>query len=144
MPSRNCNANNDQLVYLFTVIEANNVTFDFNIAPVPAGRNVNGCKQKIWKTKNALKPEMDAIKAGVALAGPAEGTPTKKAATPRKRKVKADEDGDDAEVTPKKGRGRPKKKVPVPEAEEEMEDEGVKDEVKDEDDDDILKEADDI
>lgn len=31
MPSRNCNANNDQLVYLFTVIEANNVTFDFNV-----------------------------------------------------------------------------------------------------------------
>jgi len=69
----------------------------------------------------------------------------KKAATPRKRKAKTDEDGGDAEVTPKKGRGYPKKKKePTPEVEEDLEDEAVKDEVKDDDDDDILKEADDI
>ncbi|KAI4640028.1 hypothetical protein J4E93_008828 [Alternaria ventricosa] len=136
------------LVYLLNVIDTTGVQLDYNNAPVPAGRNVNGCRQKINKTKVALKPEMDAIKAGVPLAGAADGTPTntptKKAATPRKRKAKVDEEGNETEVTPKKGRGRTKKKLPTPEIEEDMEGEGVKTEVKDEDDDDILKEADDI
>ncbi|CAN9215463.1 unnamed protein product [Alternaria alternata] len=136
------------LVYLLSVIEAGNVQLDYNNAPVPAGRNVNGCRQKINKTKLALKPEIDALKAGspiaAAITTPTGGTPTKKAATPRKRKPKTDDEGNDAEITPKKGRGRPKKKAATPEIEieEDQEDLGIKSEVHGEDEeDDILKEA---
>ncbi|CAN9200955.1 unnamed protein product [Alternaria alternata] len=134
------------LVYLLNVIEAGNVQLDYNIAPVPAGRNVNGCRQKINKTKLALKPEIDALKAGSPIAAavttPAGGTPTKKAATPRKRKPKTDDEGNTGEVTPKKGRGRPKKnKEPTPEAEEDQEDLGIKSEFGEDEVDDILKEA---
>ncbi|CAN9312864.1 unnamed protein product [Alternaria alternata] len=134
------------LVYLLSVIEAGNVQLDYNIAPVPAGRNVNGCRQKINKTKLALKPEIDALKAGSPIAAavttPAGGTPTKKAATPRKRKPKTDNEGNTGEVTPKKGRGRPKKnKEPTPEAEEDQEDLGIKPEFGEDEVDDILKEA---
>jgi hypothetical protein len=116
------------------------------IAPVPAGRNVNGCRQKMNKTKLALKPEIDALKAGSPIAAavttPAGGTPTKKAATPRKRKPKIDDEGNTGEVTPKKGRGRPKKnKEPTPEAEEDQEDLGIKPEFGEDEVDDILKEA---
>ncbi|KAH8634346.1 hypothetical protein IG631_09746 [Alternaria alternata] len=116
------------------------------IAPVPAGRNVNGCRQKINKTKLALKPEIDALKAGSPIAAavttPAGGTPTKKAATPRKRKPQTDNEGNTGEVTPKKGRGRPKKnKEPTPEAEEDQEDLGIKPEFGEDEVDDILKEA---
>ncbi|KAH6840477.1 hypothetical protein B0T12DRAFT_400077 [Alternaria alternata] len=134
------------LVYLLNVIEAGNVQLDYNIAPVPAGRNVNGCRQKINKTKLALKPEIDALKAGSPIAAavttPAGGTPTKKAATPRKRKPKTDDEGNTGEVTPKKGRGRPKKnKEPTPGAEEDQEDLGIKSEFGEDEEDDILKEA---
>jgi hypothetical protein len=137
---RNRKTNSEQLVYLLNVIEAGNVQLDYNvsipvytmkpsllllaralliditqIAPVPAGRNVNGCRQKINKTKLALKPEIDALKAGSPIAAavttPAGGTPTKKAATPRKRKPKTDDEGNTGEVTPKKGRGRPLKEA---------------------------------
>ncbi|RYO48876.1 hypothetical protein AA0113_g9916 [Alternaria arborescens] len=134
------------LVYLLSVIEAGNVQLDYNNAPVPAGRNVNGCRQKMNKTKLALKPEIDALKAGSPIAAvvttPAGGTPTKKAATPRKRKPKTDNEGNTGEVTPKKGRGRPKKnKEPAPEAEEDQEDLGIKPEFGEDEVDDILKEA---
>ncbi|RYN19780.1 hypothetical protein AA0112_g10985 [Alternaria arborescens] len=134
------------LVYLLSVIEAGNVQLDYNNAPVPAGRNVNGCRQKMNKTKLALKPEIDALKAGSPIAAavttPAGGTPTKKAATPRKRKPKTDDEGNTGEVTPKKGRGRPKKnKEPTPEAEEDQEDLGIKSEFGEDEVDDILKEA---
>ncbi|CAN9467830.1 hypothetical protein J4E82_010733 [Alternaria postmessia] len=134
------------LVYLLSVIEAGNVQLDYNNAPVPAGRNVNGCRQKINKTKLALKPEIDALKAGSPIAAavttPAGGTPTKKAATPLKRKPKTDDEGNTGEVTPKKGRGRPKKnKEPTPEAEEDQEDLGIKSEFGEDEVDDILKEA---
>jgi hypothetical protein len=170
---RNRKTNSGQLVYLLSVIEAGNVQLDYNVsipvytmkpsvlllgralliditqnAPVPAGRNVNGCRQKINKTKLALKPEIDALKAGspiaAAITTPTGGTPTKKAATPRKRKPKTDDEGNDAEITPKKGRGRPKKKAATPEIEieEDQEDLGIKSEVHGEDEeDDILKEA---
>jgi hypothetical protein len=163
MPSQNCNTNSDQLVYLLSAMDSGNLQLDFNVsaqprppiceivfinvqqaAPVPAGRNVNGCRQKINKIKAALKPELDALKAGTPIAGPVDTTPTKKAATPRKCKTKADDEGNEAEITPKKGRGRPKKTVPSPEVEQEQEDLGVKTEVKDEDEDDILKEAEQI
>ncbi|CAN9210095.1 unnamed protein product [Alternaria alternata] len=142
----NAQTNSGQLVYLLSVIEAGNVQLDYNIAPVPAGRNVNGCRQKINKTKLALKPEIDALKAGSPIAAavttPAGGTPTKKAATPRKRKPKTDNEGNTGEVTPKKGRGRPKKnKEPTPEAEEDQEDLGIKPEFGEDEVDDILKEA---
>ncbi|RYN75598.1 hypothetical protein AA0117_g6297 [Alternaria alternata] len=134
------------LVYLLSVIEAGNVQLDYNNAPVPAGRNVNGCRQKINNTKLALKPEIDALKAGSPIAAavttPAGGTPTKKAATPLKRKPKTDDEGNTGEVTPKKGRGRPKKnKEPTPEAEEDQEDLGIKSEFGEDEVDDILKEA---
>ena len=84
-------------------------------APVPSGRNVSGCRQKINKVKVALKPELDALKAGEAIASPAPASPTKKPTTPRKRKTKTDEDGATSEATPKKARGRPKKKAMTPE-----------------------------
>ncbi|OAG16631.1 hypothetical protein CC77DRAFT_1098226 [Alternaria alternata] len=134
------------LVYLLSVIEAGNVQLDYNIAPVPAGRNVNGCRQKMNKTKLALKPEIDALKAGLPIAAavttPAGGAPTKKAATPRKRKPKTDNEGNTGEVTPKKGRSRPKKnKEPTPEAEEDQTDLGVKPEFGEDEEDDILKEV---
>ena len=90
-------------------------------APVPEGRNANGCRQKINKIKIALKPELDALKAGEAIADPAPASPTKKPTTPRKRKTKTDEDGTTSEATPKKARGRPKKKAVTPEAEEDPE-----------------------
>ena len=168
---RNRKTNSEQLVYLLSVIEAGNVQLDYNVsipvftmkpgvlllgralliditqnAPVPAGRNVNGCRQKINKTKLALKPEIDALKAGSPIAAavttPAGGTPTKKAATPLKRKPKTDDEGNTGEVTPKKGRGRPKKnKEPTPEAEEDQEDLGIKPEFGEDEVDDILKEA---
>lgn len=111
-------------------------------APVPAGRNVSGCTQKIRKVKNALKAEIDALKAGIPITAATEGALSKKPATPRKRKPKADDEGNDAEITPKKGRGRPKKKAATPEIEEDQEDLGIKSEFHGEDEeDDILKEA---
>ncbi|CAA9956825.1 hypothetical protein PTMSG1_00433 [Pyrenophora teres f. maculata] len=88
-------------------------------APVPEGRNISGCRQKINRIKIALKSEMDALKAGEAIADPASTvantSPTKKPVTPRKRKVKTDEADADSEATPKKTRGRPKKQLVAPE-----------------------------
>ncbi|KAI4607591.1 hypothetical protein J4E83_009488 [Alternaria metachromatica] len=131
----------DLLSSLLYLVNKNGSVFNYNEGCYPAGRNASGFKQKINALKNVLKPEWEAMEAGVPVS---EVTP-KKAATPRKRKAKTDEDADDAEVTPKKGRGRPKKKKePTPEVEEDLEDETVKEEVKDDDDDDILKEAEDI
>ncbi|KAH6864918.1 hypothetical protein BKA58DRAFT_404716 [Alternaria rosae] len=125
---------------LLYLVHKSNPVFNYNEGCYPAGRNANGFKQKINALKNVLKPEWEATETGTLLS---EITP-KKPATPRKRKTKADEDGGDAEVTPKKGRGRPKKKLPTPAIEDDLGDQGVKEEVKDEDDDDILKEAEDI
>ena len=92
-------------------------------APVPVGRNVNGCRQKINKLKAALKPEMDALKNGETLPAPAGGSMPKKTATPKKRKGKTDDEGNgDVEASPaKKGRGRPKKKAAEPEVEQDEE-----------------------
>jgi hypothetical protein len=75
-------------------------------APAPAGRNANGCAQKMFKTKNALRAEIDAIKNGdpIEASAPAESTPKKAASTsktPRKHKGKADGEGD-ANATPSK------------------------------------------
>jgi len=55
----------------------------------------------------ALKPELEAMKAGDPL--PATDDTPKKAITPRKRKVKGEDTGD-ADGSPKK-RGRPKKNI---------------------------------
>jgi hypothetical protein len=91
-------------------------------SPAPVGRNANGCVQKMFKIKIALRAEIDAIKNGDPLAPAAEATPKKAAG--RKRKAATDEDG---EVTPKK-RGRAKKNA-APKAESEV---PVKDEFEDE------------
>jgi hypothetical protein len=85
--------------------------------------------QKINKLKIALRAEIDAIKAGVALEGPVDAT-SKKTATPRKRKGAAAED--DGDGTPKK-RGRAKK-IAAPEV-------VIKDEVKGEQDEDVKDEV---
>jgi hypothetical protein len=82
--------------------------------------------QKINKLKIALRAEIDAVKAGVAIEGAGDATP-KKTATPRKRKGAATATEEDGEGTPKK-RGRSKKNA-VPEV-------VVKDEAKDEQDED--------
>ncbi|KAL1794387.1 hypothetical protein ACET3X_007808 [Alternaria dauci] len=138
------------LVYLLSALDSANIQIDYNSAPVPAGRNANGCRQKINKTKLALKPEIDALKAGLPIAAaftsPVDGSPTKKAVTPRKRKPKADDEGNTGEVTPKKARGRPKKnKEPAPKTEEDQQELGVKTEVNSEDKEyDTLKEAESI
>lgn len=101
-------------------------------APVPPGRNVSACLQKINKMKNALRAEIDALKTGEPL-------PTSTAeATPRKRKAKAkgeDANGDAADGSPKKrGRGRlSKKKEAEAKAEAEEREERIKSEMMDED-----------
>jgi hypothetical protein len=84
-------------------------------APAPAGRNTNGCAQKMIKIKNALRAEIDAVKKGesTAIAGGSDATPKKTGG--RKRKTAID---DDREDTPKK-RGRAKKNA-VPDVEMEV------------------------
>jgi hypothetical protein len=81
------------------------ILIPFQNAPCPAGRNANGCAQKILKIKNALRAEIDAVKKGgsIATAGASYATPKKTGG--RKRKTATDED---SEGTPKK-RGRAKK-----------------------------------
>jgi hypothetical protein len=37
-------------------------------APIPAGRNANGCSQKINKMKTTLRADIDALKAGEPIA----------------------------------------------------------------------------
>jgi hypothetical protein len=105
----------------------------------PPGRNASGFKQKLNALKNSLKPEWEAMEAGV----PISLNIPKKAATPRKRKAKTDDEGNTGEITPKKGRGRPKKKSPTPEVENDQDDLDIKSEIKGEDEDeyDILEEA---
>lgn len=76
---------------------------------MPIGRNASGIRQKINKLKNAMRPEIDALKAGEPLAASRDGTP-KKSATGRKRKA---EDAGNADGTPKKRGGRKKKKAEV-------------------------------
>lgn len=78
-------------------------------APVPPGRNPNGCSQKINKVKIALRPEIDALQSGEAFTLPAQGAP-KKPAIPRKRKPKSEEIiKDDVDGSPKKRRAGNKK-----------------------------------
>ena len=68
--------------------------------------------------KNALRAEIDAIKAGEPLPVPTvEGTP-KKAGTPRKRKAKEEDENGNKDGSPKK-RGRPKKNAVKTEDQEE-------------------------
>ncbi|KAF1833208.1 hypothetical protein BDW02DRAFT_394007 [Decorospora gaudefroyi] len=106
---------------LLFLVQKENVTFNWNDGVYPAGRNANGFKQKINVLKNVLRPEWDAMGGGDGAPATAEGTPTKKPTTPRKRKVKGDAEGDAAEPTPKKARGRPKKNVATPEPEVKVE-----------------------
>ncbi|KAH7390590.1 hypothetical protein BKA66DRAFT_568530 [Pyrenochaeta sp. MPI-SDFR-AT-0127] len=120
------------LVYLLSAIEHSNLKIDFAAAPVPFGRNANGCSQKFHRIKHALRSEIDALKSGEPFASSAEGTP-KKTATPRKRKLKGENElNENADGSPKK-RGRPKKNaqaggeeeinVKIEKAEEKPEDE---------------------
>jgi hypothetical protein len=129
-----------QLVYLLSAIEHSGTKIDFAVslntrtrfpilklthlqnAPAPVGRNANGCVQKMFKIKNALRAEIDAIKNGDPLAPAAETTPKK--AGVRNRKATADEDG----LATSKKRGRAKKHA-APEAESHV---PVKDEPEDE------------
>ncbi|KAI8938765.1 hypothetical protein NX059_004631 [Plenodomus lindquistii] len=115
------------LVYVLSGMEYSQFKIDYNNAPIPAGRNANGIRQKINKLLIALKPELDALKAGEPLPT-VEGTP-KKTATPRKRKGKGDDMGD-ADASPKK-RGRAKKNA-TPEVQADDEKMHVKEEVKEE------------
>ncbi|KAF2853945.1 hypothetical protein T440DRAFT_496772 [Plenodomus tracheiphilus IPT5] len=116
------------LVYVLSGMEHSHFKIDYNNAPIPAGRNANGIRQKINKMLIALKPELDALKAGQPLPT-TEATP-KKTPTPRKRKGKGDDAGD-GDGSPKK-RGRPKKSV-TPKDEVDEEDIPVKkEEVQDE------------
>jgi hypothetical protein len=125
-----------QLVSLVNVIETSGVTLDFKVcstdalqptrlvsnnaqsAQYPVGRNANGFSQKFNVLKKTLRPEIDAIKAGVPFDGAnttlkKTATPKKPAApksdTPRKRKASKSDDGSE-DAAPKK-RGRPKKVV---------------------------------
>ncbi|KAF2123402.1 hypothetical protein P153DRAFT_371720 [Dothidotthia symphoricarpi CBS 119687] len=142
--------NSPQLVCLLNVIEHSGVALDFKVhlsrspnrrihtltryqgAPYPPGRTASGFSQKIQALQKTLKPEFDAMKAGVPFEGAATAASTpKKNATPRKRKAKADEGGD-AEGTPAKKRGRAKKADLVVESELEVEMD-IKPEVVDED-----------
>ncbi|KAG9186093.1 hypothetical protein G6011_02649 [Alternaria panax] len=127
------------LVSVLYLINKTGSVFNYNDGCYPPGRNANGFKQKLNALKNSLRPEWEAMEAGVPIS---LDLPPKKPATPRKRKAKTDDAGDAGEVTPKKGRGRPKKKEPTPEVEDDHENIEVKAEKKDEDEDDILKEAD--
>lgn len=103
-------------------------------APVPAGRTISGCTQKINKLRVAMRAEIDAIKAGHA----ASATATARDTSPPKKgraKRKASED-EDVESPPKKKRGGKKKVVSPDVVEEEEEEKGdiyVKSELQDED-----------
>ncbi|KAH8727967.1 hypothetical protein GQ44DRAFT_770026 [Phaeosphaeriaceae sp. PMI808] len=86
------------LVYLLSAIEYSNAKIDYANAPAPAGRNPNGCSQKMNKIKIALRAEIDAIKNGGAAEPQTKDTPKKAAG--RKRKSAAVED--DSDISPKK------------------------------------------
>ncbi|KAH9861586.1 hypothetical protein J1614_011336 [Plenodomus biglobosus] len=113
------------LVYVLSAMEHSQLKIDYNSAPIPVGRNANGIRQKFNKMLIALKPEMDALKAGEPLPN-TESTP-KKTPTSRKRKTKSGDAGD-GDGSPKK-RGHPKKSA-TPEAA--FNDEHVKYEVQNE------------
>ncbi|OAL52009.1 hypothetical protein IQ07DRAFT_642892 [Pyrenochaeta sp. DS3sAY3a] len=122
------------LAYLLSVIECSKTKLDFNNAPVPAGRTIGGCTQKINKLRVAMRAEIDAIKAGHAASATAtvgDISPPKKG----RAKRKASEDAD-VESPPKKKRGGKKKAISPDVVEEEEEQKGdiyVKSELQDED-----------
>ncbi|KAF2656061.1 hypothetical protein K491DRAFT_778326 [Lophiostoma macrostomum CBS 122681] len=111
----------EKLVYLYALMEASSTgSFNYNACPKPAGRTLVACQLMVGRLKNALKDDLEALKAGDPIAaedGVPKGVRTPKTPktpkTPSKRKTKgAEEDG-----SPKK-RGRPAAKKKILDADE--------------------------